>query len=636
MSRRIRHIAVLLGLFALLAPPGTVAAQSNEGGDPPHWDPAFVEGVPGAPCTVENRYEAGLYNMKVGDVRYGDKCKRIKFAFGPLVIKPGQNEALLSPTAIEQPRYDGSIVRFKPDMLEASSGMSPPTDDMHLHHATWLGGDYGNGPFFASGEEKTIIFQPNGYGMPIKGDDQWILLYMVHNDIYESKVVWITYEIDYVATADAEELGLVDTKPIWLDVQGDKFHPEAPGTGGNPVFNVQKGFGHIDPEIGRRVCTWPKENCARYDTYGMVTPQQGQTVDSKGRKIRVFGTDWEVTEDLEGTLVTMGGHLHFGGIRDEISLVRNGKEKLIHISDALYWSHDPAKRKKERIGAPPTSWDFVMTGTAAPWWKVKIRKGDILRINAVTDSHDASWYEGMGIVMAWVAKDDTHKPEGVDVFEDDVELDRGAIENAVRPKGPYDVKTGWRPASCSPQLSGANKVLCLRGGPTHGPMHESGDHGGGCKGECPALPDLDGQVTDQIVAAGFTYGNADMGVIGQTGIPLLKKGVPARFWNLDSPERIWHTFTRCKEPCTGAKDMDYPAADGGNGSPNDHMDFDSAEIGYGTFVEPASATLPPNNKSWDKTVQDAVFWEFTPNRTGTYTFFCRIHKGMRGAFKVVE
>jgi hypothetical protein len=30
------------------------------------------------------------------------------------------------------------------------------------------------------------------------------------------------------------------------------------------------------------------------------------------------------------------------------------------------------------------------------------------------------------------------------------------------------------------------------------------------------------------------------------------------------------------------------------------------------------------------------FWEFTPTEEGVYTFFCRIHKSMRGAFKVVD
>jgi hypothetical protein len=609
------------------------------GQEPPHPGPEFLEPVPGEPCEVEQRYEANIYDAKIGDVRYGEICKRIRFTVGPIVVKPGQNEAMLDPVPIGKPWYDGYITRFKPDLLLAATGQAPPTDHMHLHHATWLNlyPSYGKGPFFAAGEEKTIATFPKGYGMHVGARDAWALLYMIHNDHSDSQVVWLTYEVDFIAAADAEKAGIVPVKPLWLDVQGEQIHPEAPSTSANPVFNVHRGFGHIDPETGRRVCTWPKENCARHDTYGQASPQQGMTKDSEGKPIRIDGADWTVTEDMAGTIVGIGGHLHFGGIRDEVSLIRKGEEKTIFISDALYWNHDPKKRARGEIGAPPTSWDFSMTAVGAPDWKVKIRKGDVVRINAITDSDLASWYEGMGIVVAYVAPNDPHKPAGLDVFAQDVELDRGYRKGALIPKGPWDVKNNWAPDACSPQLTGANKRLCLRGQPTHGPMEASSNHSGGCPATgCAPLTDKLGELTTDIVSTAFTYGNADMGVIDQTGIPQLAKGEPARFWNYDTVARVWHTFTRCKEPCTGRTDMDYPMSDGGTGKPNDVMDFDSSEIGHGTLFEPASGQIPPNNKSLDQTVRDGLFWEFTPTKTGTYTFFCRIHKGMRGAFAVVE
>lgn len=278
-----------------------------------------------------------------------------------------------------------------------------------------------------------------------------------------------------------------------------------------------------------------------------------------------------------------------------------------------------------------------MGGTGAPWWKVEIKEGDKVRINAVTDAQDGSWYEGMGIVMAWVAPNDPHKPPAIDPFAKGVKIDRGYPNGMKIPKGPYDAASKWRPDPCSPKYTGKGKTLCLRGGPTHGPMEESGNHSGGCKkGQCAPLPDKDGPMTTDIVSAAFTYGNADMGVIQSRGIPRLRKGEPARFWNYDTVARIWHTYTRCSLPCTGPSDMDYPYADAGRGDPKDVMDFDSSEIGWGTMLEPASSQWPPNNKSLDQNLRDAAYWEFTPTETGTYTFFCRIHKGMRGAFKVVE
>ena len=60
-------------------------------------------------------------------------------------------------------------------------------DEVHLHHGTWLNStdNYGTGPFFAAGEEKTIAPFPRGYGMPIKATDQWQLLYMVHSAVQQ-------------------------------------------------------------------------------------------------------------------------------------------------------------------------------------------------------------------------------------------------------------------------------------------------------------------------------------------------------------------------------------------------------------------------------------------------------------------
>jgi hypothetical protein len=405
------------------------------------------------------------------------------------------------------------------------------------------------------------------------------------------------------------------------------------------VFNVQRGFGHIDPDTGRLVCAWPRENCARYDVYDQQSPNQGQTEDADGNPIVIHGNDWTVPARLEGTLVVAGGHLHPGGIRDEVSLVRDGVEKPIFWSDALYWDWDDP----EKVGGHPWSWNFSMTGTA-PEWRVDIKAGDKIRINAVVDSEDASWYEGMGIVMAWVATEGTHGEPTVDVFDDDVILDRGVATSVLLPEGPYDAKTaGVRTTARWTSPGRTARSGCACAAVTHGQLPESGNFSGGSRGceenpgLCPELPDVDGEVTDEIVSVGFTYGNADLGAIGTLGIPLLKKGEPARFWNFDTAARIWHTFTRCKEPCSGPTDMAYPIADGGTGSPDDHMDFDSAEIGYGTPWEPANGQIPNSSgKSYDQVVRDGLFWEFTPTEEGVYTFYCRIHHNMRGAFKVVE
>jgi len=628
-SKRLGRAALALGaLLALALTPVAAARQPVEGG-PVVPDPAFLEQVPGEPCTPETPYEQAQYGT---ESPYGDACKRIRFAFGPIPVKPGQNDALLQPVTIEKPSYDGYIVRFKPDIARAADGSKPNTENLHLHHATWLnlGDSYGDGPFFAAGEEKTIANFPTGYGMAVDGDDRWGLLYMVHNALTTPDVLWITYEIDYVAAADAEALGITPVKPLWLDVQKRRIHEDAPSTSSNPVFNVQRGYGHDDPNTGRRVCSWPDENCAQFDVYGGVTPQQGVDMSEQ-----IAGADYTVPADMAGTIIGLGGHLHPGGLRDEVSLVRDGLEKPIFTSDALYWDYE----NPTHVGAPPHSWNMSMTVTGAPLgWKVKIREGDIIRLNAVYDSDDASWYENMDIVVAMVAPDDPIAPEGIDPFAPDVEIVDGVPTTALTPPGPW--LDGWTPPPCTPDLVGLDgtKTLCLRGSVTHDAVPESSNGGVTCteQGDCQPLPDKEGPMVSEIRSVAFTYGEADMGVIGTAGIPQLKLGQPAKFWSYDSAAKVWHTFTRCKEPCTGPTTINYPIADGGAGVPNDPMDFESMEIGFGLFWEPAKSQLGGSKQYDEQWLTDGVYWTLTPTETGTFTFYCRVHPGMRGAFEVVE
>jgi plastocyanin len=595
--------------------------------DVPYPDPAFLEQVPGGPCKATNPYETGYVTSK----RYGDSCKRIEFAFGPILVRPGMNDAMLRPTAIEQPRYDGFIVRFLPGLVRATDGSVPPVEQLHLHHATWLnlGDSYGDGPFFAAGEEKTIADFPTGYGMHVGRNDLWGLLYMVHDAVATPEAVWLTYTIDFVDEAAAEKQGIVEAKPLWLDVQRKAIYKGAPSTGANPVFNVQRKFGHRDPMTKTKVCRWPDENCANFDVYGGSTPQQGKSEKRLNADIR--GADYTVTKEMAGTLIGLGGHLHPGGIRDEVSLVRHGVEKPIFYSDAVNWNHKNAKRG----GGQPTSWNFSMTVTGSPLdWKVKIRKGDIIRLNAVYDSQIASWYENMGIVVGYVAPKDPHGAPGVDVFRDNVKIVDGIPVQARTPKGTFAF--GYRPGDCHPKLTGPNKVLCLRGQVTHGALAENANTSEPCtSASCPGLTKKTGPEVTDIYAAGFTYGQADFGVIDATGIPTVRKGSEVRFWNLDEAMHVWHTFTACRYPCSGPTSVNYPVADAGSGR-DDAMNFESMEVGHGLLFDPAKSQIGGSKPYDEQWVMDGFEWTFKPTRPGTYTFYCRVHPGMRGAFKVVR
>ena len=72
-----------------------------------------------------------------GYERYPGACQRLRFTFGPILVKPGQNDVLVQPVTIEKPLQDGYITRFDPDLVRAD-GTVPPIEQIHLHHATWL------------------------------------------------------------------------------------------------------------------------------------------------------------------------------------------------------------------------------------------------------------------------------------------------------------------------------------------------------------------------------------------------------------------------------------------------------------------------------------------------------------------
>ena len=645
---------VLVGLAAaasLTVGAGTAAAQAPE--------PNFAVDVAPRPCALDSKdaYEARFYEEEGWGApdyeRYPGACRRMRFSYGPIPVKPGQNDVLIGPVTIEKPLRDGFITRFRPNLVRAD-GTVPPVEQVHLHHGTWLSVPaYGSGPFFAAGEEKTIAPWPKGYGMPIKASDTWLLLYMVHSAVAEPMETYITYDIDFVPEAEGEALGLKPAYPVWLDVRPS----------GYPVFNVQRKYGGADG-----VCTWPTEQCADFDPYGETFVGQGAPGNGKGQDFELpkLGEPLGAIESFKGgTLIGIGGHLHPGGIQNEIDLVRPGGEDVrirkrlplprrkvcvkrragrcvksrtkvvkkrkvcvkrragkcvkrrmrkvkrryrtvverrertrIYTGRAHYWDRDDPSK----AGGPPTSWDFSMEVQGLPRWGIHLKPGDILRSNATYDTTFAATYENMGIAVALLAPfDDEGRPtaEGVNPFQ------------AVR-----DHSDGCRSGGAT------NGVLCTKGIVTHGHYPENGNHGGP-GGTWDARR---GQPTNEVAIANFLYEPGDLSTIGTTGVPTVKLGSELRFTNLEGAA-IYHTITTCAFPCLGQTGAAFPLPDGRTslGRP---LDLDSSEVGFGApEIGPAAQRL-------DWRIEVTRENGFQPGETVTY--FCRIHPFMRGAFEVVE
>jgi plastocyanin len=226
--------------------------------------------------------------------------------------------------------------------------------------------------------------------------------------------------------------------------------------------------------------------------------------------------------------------------------------------------------------AGAVSWDVSMTVTP-PDWRVGLRKGDVLSISGTYDTAKASWYESMAIMPTMFDAGGT----GADPFTTDVD-----VEGAV----------------------------------THGHLPENDGHGGSRltglsdPRELLARP-VGGR--GRVAISGFVYGQGDLSSVGRRGKPArVRRGRGLTFVNRDARREIFHTITACRAPCNRTTGIAYPLADG-------KVDFDSGELGFG----PKGFTAAANRDTWT-----------TPKRLrpGTYTYFCRVHPFMRGAFKVAQ
>jgi plastocyanin len=223
--------------------------------------------------------------------------------------------------------------------------------------------------------------------------------------------------------------------------------------------------------------------------------------------------------------------------------------------------------------AGAVSWDVAMTATR-PNWRIKVKRGDILSVSATYDAKRASWYESMGIMPVAFAPG---APGGVDPFA-------GRIER--------------------------------RGRLTHGHLRENDNHGGATGGLADPRTAPDGPAApDPLAITDFLYGQGDLQSAGAAARPpVVAAGQSLTFRNADAAQTIFHTITACRAPCGRTTGIAYPIADG-------PVDFDSGELGYG----PAGLTPAANRDTWS-----------TPANLGpgTYTYFCRVHPFMRGAFRV--
>jgi plastocyanin len=207
---------------------------------------------------------------------------------------------------------------------------------------------------------------------------------------------------------------------------------------------------------------------------------------------------------------------------------------------------------------------------------VAVKPGDTLRVSTTYESRHASWYEGMGIMVLWMADDES----GVDPFTTAVDQS----EEITHERLPENVDRG---AAMTLRLPDPRTLP---------------------NGRAPH---------DTVDIKEFAYDYGGFGLPGRAGDPpTVKQGQSLTFVNRDNGKQIYHTITACQDPCTLSGGISYPLANG-------PVTFDSAELGTGL----KGFTAASNRITW-KTPADLP--------PGTYTYFCRIHPFMRGSFRVVR
>ena len=439
-------------------------------------------------------------------------------------MQPGQNSIEYSKGKIPKPDADGWILRMSAN-LKRADGTVPPVDVIHLHHGVWLNASRPDTTiptfperFFAAGEEKTTTEFPPGYGYQYRATDRWVLNYMLHNLTSQGEKIWVTYDLDFLPASAPAAANIVGAHPVWLDVQNGS---------GYPVFDVIKGTGT------NGTFTYPDQATDPY--------QGGPPKDI-----------WPV--DTDGVLIGTGGHLHPGGLHDDLYLDRNGQSAHLFESEAKYF--------EPRRGVMGCRDDRDQPDVG-----VAVHPGDTLRISTTYDSSRASWYESMGIMVVWMA----NGVGGADPFT------TGRRTRSPHPRPPARERPSRR----------QGRHVARRDRRSHGPE------------------------TDPVHIAPFFYGQGDMRTVARSE----REGRATAHLHqrrLSRGPGIWHSITR-KAPCNLETGIAYPLADA-------DIPFDSGQLG--TQGVPTTGHID---------------WSTPTNLPpGPYTYFCRIHPFMRGAFVVTQ
>ncbi len=496
--------------------------------------------------------------------------------YGPYTIPPGHD---LSRVDLDLALTDGFVVAGGPTAVDVN-GNEPSNQQVHIHHAHWWliePGSTNYGPNVPFPGWKWIA----GSGEE-KTNGDFGLIAAADPDPAAPR-----YGIETKAGDRVLQINMVHNKTaaswvVWIKVRLAFVHgtpkqiKAATGRDYRPLTPILVG-GTFDVRRGAGnagTYTYPLD--ATGSPSGDVVPGVG----------RVF------TAPFSGTIVIGASHLHPGGKRATFTNLGQpaapcANDRTDGIPGTTLYDLDVIDR------TAPFSEDFQIEITQ-PGFRADVLAGDRLALNGIYESAGHAWWAAMAHTGFYI---DPHP----------VAANRACAPRLVGTPPGWAPPVAVDPGSYVAVTDGVpNRPWTGDALPVCGPAYAEP-----CDKNLAPVPGS-GMSAGLVTITDQQYFPGGLGLSGPLGAPAVKKGKTLRFLNTDFfAADIRHTVTSCVAPCDGSYWANYPLPDGG---------FDSGFLGW----EPTTGGGGPE---WtlDTAALDA----------GRYTYFCRIHPWMRGAFDVV-
>lgn len=519
--------------------------------------------------------------------------KDLTFYFGPFTIPPGQD---INRFTVDIPIHEGFVTAIAPNLIDVATGETPPDLDMHIHHAHWFrassdpGDEYYTANLawvFGTGEEKTqgsfderSAAEAGGprYGIFMPEGQPQVMIFMLHNKLAVTQNMYITLKVSFVYGTADEIVAATDCGPLDL-LQGEicsagaNFHGLKGRLWGS-TFDVPREF-----LGGDGIYVHPRDIPESHPTR--------QAEDAAGR---------EFTAPYTGTLIASAGHMHPNGrevVVANLGRVGSGCEADLD-GDGFAGTTLFRSVKINRFPLSGTRSEEFQMGATQFGFRAPVREGDRLTQFAVYENGEHASYAAMSYVGVYI---DRQQPPAPLPAEGCTAENMGSylVDDAEGDATTTILNHAWRTDVAMPYCGEAFGVACDRAEPDRG----------------------DGVEANVVHVGAFAYLPGDRNFAGALGAPpKVKQGEALVFVSEDVAGGIRHTITSCPWPCNGPYTGNYPQPDGV---------FDSGKLGNIDYIDggiTGSDTTP--------------VWEAPSDlEPGLYSYFCRIHPSMRGAFEVV-